>query len=157
MLRFVTTADTEILATAAAVRRLPWSFPRSGARTPRAPGVDPFLDDVLADARVVVCSHPRRTARLAGRRRAPGGAVRGREIPLIALGGEASPDAEMTALSTRTGRGGRRRSVSTCATVTSTTSGSCCGSSPTRSCWRASGSSRPTGSGTSGCISRTAT
>ncbi|HET9093461.1 MAG TPA: cobaltochelatase subunit CobN [Solirubrobacteraceae bacterium] len=101
MLRFVTTADTEILATAAAVRRLPSEFPAVRCANPQGTReIDPFLDDVLADARVVVVRI------LGGRRGWPGGVERlaerceAAEIPLIALGGEASPDAEMTALST---------------------------------------------------------
>jgi cobaltochelatase CobN len=101
MLRFVTTADTEILATAAAVRRLPEDFPQVRCANPQGTrDVEPFLDDVLDGARVVVIRV------LGGRRGWQGGvdrlAARCREakIALIALGGESSPDAEMTALST---------------------------------------------------------
>ncbi|HWF52327.1 MAG TPA: cobaltochelatase subunit CobN [Solirubrobacteraceae bacterium] len=96
MLRFVTTADTEILATAAAVRRLPADFaevrcanPNSGVKT----------DELLAGARVVVCRI------LGGRRGWPEGfdllraRCQERGIALVALGGEAQPDAEMTELS----------------------------------------------------------
>src|ERR671917_2430892 len=78
MLRFVTTADTEILATAAAVER---------------------VDDVLDGAAVVLCRI------LGGRRGWPEGfdLLRARcgqdGIPLLALGGEIEPDAEMTSLS----------------------------------------------------------
>jgi len=100
MLRFITTADTEILATAAAVRRLPEGFPEVRCANPQGTrDLEPFLDHVLADARVVVIRV------LGGRRGWPGGvdrlAERCREasIALIALGGEAQPDAEMTALS----------------------------------------------------------
>ena len=100
MLRFVTTADTEILATAAAVRRLGSEFPEVRCANPQATrDLDPFLDDVLQDARVVVVRI------LGGRRGWPGGVERLAErcqatgIALIALGGEARPDAEMTALS----------------------------------------------------------
>src|SRR4051795_12308548 len=100
VLRFVTTADTEILATAGAVERLPEGFPEvrcanPGAATDHAA----FVDDVLTGARVVLCRV------LGGRRGWPEGfdllrtrcAERG--IALLALGGEAQPDAEMTALS----------------------------------------------------------
>ena len=99
--RFVTTADTEILATAAAVRRLPDDFPEvrcanpGGVRSTRR-----SWTDVLDGARVVLCRV------LGGRRGWPDGfdllqqrcAACG--IALLALGGEAEPDAEMTALST---------------------------------------------------------
>ena len=101
MLRFITTADTEILATASAVRRLPDEFPEVRCANPQGTrDVDPFLDEVLDGARVVVIRV------LGGRRGWQGGvdrlAERCREdgIALIALGGEARPDAEMTALST---------------------------------------------------------
>jgi cobaltochelatase CobN len=100
VLRFVTTADTEILATAAAARRLPDGFPEVRCANP-ASGSDPdaLIDDVLAGARVVLCRI------LGGRRGWPDGFDRLRErcrdegIPLLALGGEAAPDAEMTELS----------------------------------------------------------
>lgn len=101
MLRLITTADTEILAAATAVRRLPDGFPEVRCANPG--GVtdhDAFLDDVLDGARVVVCRI------LGGRRGWDGGvdrlAARCRQdgIALIALGGEARPDAEMMALST---------------------------------------------------------
>ena len=101
MIRFVTTADTEILATAAAVRRLPDDFPDVRCANPG--GVqehEAFVADVLDGARVVLCRV------LGGRRGWPDGfdllqqrcAASG--IALLALGGEAEPDAEMTALST---------------------------------------------------------
>ncbi len=101
MLRFVTTADTEILATAAAVRRLPDGFPTVRCANPQGTAdIEPFLDHVLDGARVVV-------ARVLGGRRGWVGGVdrlaercRAAGIALIALGGEATPDAEMTALST---------------------------------------------------------
>ena len=100
MLRFITTADTEILATAGAVERLPDGFPEVRCANPgSATDHGAFVDDVLADARVVLCRV------LGGRRGWPEGfdllrarcAERG--IALLALGGEAQPDAEMTALS----------------------------------------------------------
>ena len=100
MLRFITTADTEILATAGAVERLPEGFPEVRCANPgSATDHAAFVDEVLGDARVVLCRV------LGGRRGWPEGfdllrarcAERG--IALLALGGEAQPDAEMTALS----------------------------------------------------------
>lgn len=97
MLRFVTTADTEILAAAAAVRRLPADFPEVRCANP---ATEPDLDELLDGARVVLCRI------LGGRRGWPDGldrlveGARARGIVLLALGGEAEPDAEMTALST---------------------------------------------------------
>ena len=100
MLRFVTTADTEILAAAAAVRRLPDRFPDVRCANPGgAPEPADLLDDLLDGARVVLCRI------LGGRRGWPDGfellraqcAANG--IALLCLGGEAAPDAEMTALS----------------------------------------------------------
>jgi len=97
MLRFLTTADTEILATATAVRQLPDGFPEVRCANPAAA---PDLDEFLDGARVVLC-------RVLGGRRGwdPGfDELRSRcveaGIALLALGGEAAPDAEMTALST---------------------------------------------------------
>ena len=100
MLRFVTTADTEILAAAAAVERLPADFPDVRCANPATAGDHAALvDEVLDGARVVLC-------RILGGRR---GWVEGfdllrercaqRGVVLLALGGEAEPDAEMTALS----------------------------------------------------------
>ena len=97
MLRFVTTADTEILAATTAAERLPGEFPEVRCANP-ANGVD--VDELLDGARVVLCRI------LGGRRGWPGGfdELRGRceerGIALLALGGEAEPDAEMTELST---------------------------------------------------------
>ena len=100
MLRFVTTADTEILATAAAVRGLPDGFPAVRCANPNAAAsADELIEGVLEGARVIVCRI------LGGRRGWPEGfdllRARCREcgIALIALGGEAQPDAEMTELS----------------------------------------------------------
>ncbi|MDQ6776319.1 MAG: cobaltochelatase subunit CobN, partial [Actinomycetota bacterium] len=100
MLRFVTTADTEILATAAAVRRLPADFPEVRCANPNAAGsADELIEGVLPGARVIVCRI------LGGRRGWPEGfdllRTRCREagVALVALGGEAQPDAEMTELS----------------------------------------------------------
>ena len=100
MLRFVTTADTEILATAAAVERLPDDFPAVRCANPAA-ALDQaaFVEDVLDGARVVLCRV------LGGRRGWPVGfdllRVRCEErgVALLALGGEVEPDAEMTAAS----------------------------------------------------------
>jgi cobaltochelatase CobN len=101
VLRFVTTADTEILATAAAVARLPASFPEVRCANPgtRADAHE-LIEELLDGARVVLCRI------LGGRRGWPEGldalvkACRERRIVLLALGGEAEPDAEMTAMST---------------------------------------------------------
>ena len=99
MLRFVTTADTEILATAGAVRRLGSGFPEVRCANPAGTHAEVLIDDLLTGARVVVCRV------LGGRRGWPDGvdrlaqACRERDVVLLALGGEATPDAEMTALS----------------------------------------------------------
>ena len=100
MLRIITTADTEIMATAAAVERLPVGFPEVRCANPVGRGDhEQLIDEMLAGARVVVC-------RILGGRRGwwPGFDVlrtrcRERGVALIALGGEAEPDAEMMALS----------------------------------------------------------
>lgn len=100
MLRFVTTADTEILATAEAVRRLPADFPPVRCANPYGADAAQLVDQLIEGARVVLVrvlggtrgwhdGLPLLVRRCAEER-----------IPLIALGGEASPDAEMTALST---------------------------------------------------------
>ncbi len=101
MLRFVTTADTEILATAAAVQRLPAGFPEVRCANPAGhPHPAALVDEVLDGARVVLCRI------LGGRRGWPEGldrlvdGCRQRDVVLLALGGEAEPDAEMTSLST---------------------------------------------------------
>src|SRR5215218_4889369 len=99
-LLFVTTADTEILATAKASERLPEDFPDLVCANPAALG-DPssFFERELPQAGAVL-------VRLLGGRRAwPEGleelvrrcARLG--VPLLAFGGEAEPDAELTALS----------------------------------------------------------
>lgn len=99
MLRFVTTADTEILATAAAVGRLPDDFPQVRCANPGgAPDDDALIEEILDGARAVLCRV------LGGRRGWPGFDMlrercRERQIALLALGGEAQPDAEMTGLS----------------------------------------------------------
>jgi cobaltochelatase CobN len=100
VLRFVTTADTEILATAAAVAQLPDGFPQVRCANPATADDDgAFVEELLDGARVVLCRI------LGGRRGWVGGfdllrercAARG--IALLALGGEVQPDAEMTGLS----------------------------------------------------------
>jgi cobaltochelatase CobN len=100
LLRFVTTADTEILATAAAVERLGDDFPAVRCANPGgAIDQQAFVDEVLDGAVVVLCRV------LGGRRGWPEGfdllrkCCRERGIALLALGGEIEPDAEMTALS----------------------------------------------------------
>jgi cobaltochelatase CobN len=98
---FLTTADTEILAAARAIERLPDGFPRV---TCGNPGGDDepaaLLDRILPAARVVV-------VRLLGGRRAwPDGLdlllerCGARGIPVIAVEGQAEPDAELTRAST---------------------------------------------------------
>jgi len=99
VLRFVTTADTEILATAAAVERLPDDFPAVRCANPAAAlDQDAFVEDVLDGARVVLCRI------LGGTRGWPGfdllrARCESRGIALLALGGEVEPDAAMTAAS----------------------------------------------------------
>jgi len=99
VLRFVTTADTEILATASAVERLPGDFPEVRCVNPAGADAEALIDELLVGARVVLCRI------LGGRRGWPGGFDLLRErceeqgIALLALGGEAEPDAEMTGLS----------------------------------------------------------
>ncbi|MDO8189437.1 cobaltochelatase subunit CobN [Conexibacter sp. JD483] len=99
MLRFVTTADTEILATAAAVEQLPADFPQVRCANPFGQDATQLVDTIMDGAGVVL-------VRILGGRRGwqdglPLLVERCREagIPLLALGGEAEPDAEMTALS----------------------------------------------------------
>ncbi|HLY83957.1 MAG TPA: cobaltochelatase subunit CobN, partial [Acidimicrobiales bacterium] len=96
MILFLTTADTEILALRSVIEGLPDGFPalRAGnpVHLPDAPDLD-GVDVVLI--------------RLLGGRRAwqqPFDELRRRcverRVPLLAFGGEAAPDAELTALST---------------------------------------------------------
>src|SRR5215204_2092597 len=100
-LLFVTTADTEILATAKASERLPEDFPDLVCANPAALG-DPssFFESELPQAGAVL-------VRLLGGRRAwPAGLEELRRrcarlgVPLLAFGGEAEPDAELATLST---------------------------------------------------------
>ncbi len=98
---FITTADTEILAAARATELLPEGFPEIRCANPaKLGGGGASLDGLLAGTRIVM-------VRLLGGRRAwPEGfeALRRRcaqtGTPLLAFGGEAEPDAELTALST---------------------------------------------------------
>ena len=66
MLRFITTADTEILATAGAVERLPEGFPEVRCANPGA-AIDhaAFVDDVLRGRARRALPRARRPARLA--------------------------------------------------------------------------------------------
>ncbi len=100
-LLFLTTADTEILACAKASEALPDGFPEVRCANPvnLADG-SVFLEEALPETRAVIL-------RLLGGKRAwPEGVEHlGRRcdelgIPLLAFGGEAEPDAELTALST---------------------------------------------------------
>jgi cobaltochelatase CobN len=100
VIAFLTTADTEILAAAHAVRTLPEGFGSVRCANPYGvEDVDALLDDLVADARVVV-------VRLLGGRRAwwEGVAALRRRcaadgIALLLLAGEADPDAELAELS----------------------------------------------------------
>src|ERR687889_2587938 len=98
---YLTTADTEILAAARAAELLPEDFPRVLCSNPAMlEDAGAFFDEVLPETRAVL-------VRLLGGRRAwPEGLEELRRrcerlgIPLLAFGGEAEPDAELTALST---------------------------------------------------------
>jgi cobaltochelatase CobN len=100
-LLFLTTADTEILAAAKATESLPEGFPEVRCANPtKLEEIEASLEQLLTGTRAVM-------VRLLGGRRAwPEGfeELRRRcedlEIPLLAFGGEAEPDAELTALST---------------------------------------------------------
>ena len=96
MILFLSNADTELLALGSIVHRLPDGFPAVRAANPGRLDAAPDLDGVTA---VVV--------RLLGGRTAwePAfdelrTACVAAEIPLVALGGEAEPDVELTRLST---------------------------------------------------------
>src|SRR3954470_13210279 len=100
-LLFLTTADTEILAAAKAVELLPKGFPEVRCTNPtQIKDSRAFFEETLPQARAVM-------VRLLGGRRAWSEGIeelrcRCEElgIPLLAFGGEAEPDAELTALST---------------------------------------------------------
>ena len=101
MLLFLTTADTEILATARATELLPEGFPEVRCANPtKLEDPRSFFEETLPEAGAVM-------VRLLGGRRAwPEGFEELRRrcaelgILLLAFGGEAEPDAELTALST---------------------------------------------------------
>jgi cobaltochelatase CobN len=98
---FLTTADTEILAAAKATELMPEGFPKVRCANPTKledPGA--FFGEALPGVRAVM-------VRLLGGRRAwPEGFEELRRrcgelgVPFLAFGGEAEPDAELTALST---------------------------------------------------------
>ncbi len=98
---FLTTADTEILAAARAAETLPEGFPEILCCNPaKLENAEEFFDKALPGARAAM-------VRLLGGRRAwPEGFEELRRrceelgVPLLAFGGEAEPDAELTALST---------------------------------------------------------
>ncbi|BBL81130.1 cobaltochelatase subunit CobN [Rubrobacter xylanophilus] len=97
---FLTTADTEILAASRAVRALPEGFPEVLCANPSRMEDPAELERLLDGAGAVV-------VRLLGGRRAwPEGfevlraRCRSLGIPLLAMGGESVPDAELIALST---------------------------------------------------------
>src|SRR3712207_5798777 len=98
---FLTTADTEILAAARAAETLPEGFPEILCCNPaKLENAEEFFDKALLGARAAM-------VRLLGGRRAwPEGFEELRRrceelgVPLLAFGGEAEPDAELTALST---------------------------------------------------------
>ncbi|MCA1716210.1 MAG: cobaltochelatase subunit CobN, partial [Actinobacteria bacterium] len=100
-LLFLTTADTEILAAARATELLPEGFPEVHCANPtKLEDTRAFFEETLPDAGAVM-------VRLLGGRRAwPEGFEELRRrcgelgISLLAFGGEAEPDAELTALST---------------------------------------------------------
>src|SRR5919202_5904767 len=100
-LLFLTTADTEILAAAKVTELLPSGFPEVRCANPaRLDNPHAFFEETLPSAKAVM-------VRLLGGRRAwleGFEELRRRcaelEVPLLAFGGEAEPDAELTALST---------------------------------------------------------
>ncbi len=100
MIRFLTTADTEMLAASKAVADLPDEFPSVTWANPTTAGdTQAFLDATMDGARVVLL-------RLLGGAQAWSSCRELQErcqaegIALLAFGGEATPDPEMTALST---------------------------------------------------------
>src|SRR5437868_116384 len=100
-LLFLTTADTEILAAARATELLPEGFPEVRCANPvTLENSRAFFEETLPGVGAVM-------VRLLGGRRAwPQGFEELRrqcgelDVPLLAFGGEAEPDAELTALST---------------------------------------------------------
>src|SRR5436305_1372637 len=95
MILFLTNADTEILALRSIVEGLPDGFPDVRAAnpntgpTPDPGGVDVILIRLLGGRRAWQEAFDRLRQQAIDRR-----------IPLLAFGGEAAPDAELTALST---------------------------------------------------------
>ncbi len=93
MILFLTTADTEVLAARRAIDLLPDGFPQVQAK-------NPTIGEVALDGAEIVL------VRLLGGRRAWQGFDQARawcikeHIPFLALSGESTPDAELTALST---------------------------------------------------------
>src|SRR5215210_7908325 len=100
-LLFLTTADTEIMAAACATELLPEGFPEVRCANPtKLEEPRAFFEEALPETGVVM-------VRLLGGRRAwPEGLAELRRrceelgTPLLAFGGEAEPDAELTASST---------------------------------------------------------
>src|SRR5215207_4167511 len=100
-LLFLTTADTEIMAAARATELLPEGFPEARCANPtKLEEPRAFFEEALPETGVVM-------VRLLGGRRAwPEGLAELRRrceelgIPLLTFGGEAEPDAELTASST---------------------------------------------------------
>ncbi len=101
MILFLSAADSEILAAVQAKELLPEGFPEVLCVNPITTGeAATLIDDLVPKTRAVV------VRLLGGRRGWPGGfdllAERCREagVPLLAFGGESTPDAELTAVST---------------------------------------------------------
>ncbi|MDP8970017.1 MAG: cobaltochelatase subunit CobN, partial [Actinomycetota bacterium] len=102
MIVFLTTADTEVLATVTATQALPDGFAPVRALNPASAGDAVALVDELMDARPGAV-----LVRLLGGRRAWADGFdrltrrcRAEGVALLAFGGEAAPDAELTAAST---------------------------------------------------------
>ena len=100
-LLFLTTADTEILASASALESLPQGFPVIRCANPaNLDDLASFVDEELPETGAVL------VRLLGGRRTWEAGfhelrrQCGERGIPLLAFGGEAEPDAELTAAST---------------------------------------------------------
>ncbi len=96
MILFLSNADTELLALGSIVHRLPDGFPAVRAANPGRLAAAPDLDGVTA---VVVRLLGGRTAWEPAFDELRAACVVA-EVPLVALGGEAEPDAELTRLST---------------------------------------------------------
>jgi cobaltochelatase CobN len=96
MILFLSNADTELLALGSIVHRLPGGFPAVRAANPARLDAAPHIDGVTA---VVVRLLGGRTAWEPAFDDLRAACVEA-DVPLIALGGEAEPDAELTRLST---------------------------------------------------------